>query len=365
MPPLLASIQVHLENVNTLPISIAVSIFYSSCVVYFVFSNLVRHRARTSLPHIPSVGGSEFLASYRTAFKFMFDANSVIQSGYEKHKNRAFKLPYTLGEETLRNTHHLGFVENAMNKQLSQILPSIADETKKAFADNISARVTGTEWTPIRATDAVQNIVCRAVNRAFVGDVLCRNENYSNINMQFTRHVVFGAVFINFFPGPLKRIARPAFIQISGLRKRMARHLKPLIQARSKAPERKNDMLIWLMESASPEERYSADALALRILNVNFTFTHALLYLASKPEYLHPLRQELGRFLASAELKCTLSHVILEYDVKMAVEGVRPPDDWFGPMCTPSVNAEVLSPALVHGNEQSTFLIISLSRSVL
>ncbi|KAJ7693905.1 cytochrome P450 [Mycena rosella] len=339
---------------------------------------------------------------------------------------------YTLGTETLRNTYHLGVIKNAMNKQLGSIVPDISDETTKAFGDIIGARVTDD-----RSLDS---------DSLFSG----RNEDYCKINKLFTKHVVFGAVFINFFPGPLKKIAGAMFTRISGLQKRMAHHIEPLIQARSKEVERKDDMLTWLIEAAPVEDKNSAEALALRILN---TFTHALLHLASKPEYLQPLRQELeeqfgdsldvtthqletfdkclkldsflkesqrlsglgaygtmipvgaivgtippaihaderyyknadtfdgfrfslnrgsndaeqsdaslrltglgntylsfgggrhacpGRFLASVELKCMLSHVIAQYDVKMAEDGVRPPDDWFGPMCTPSAKAEVL-----------------------
>ncbi|KAJ7123072.1 cytochrome P450 [Mycena epipterygia] len=502
---LLTTIQMEISHMGT-----AVLLFPLTFVLY----HWARKSNRGSLDHIPSAGGRGILSAYVTAFKFMVDAGSVLQSGYENYTNGVFKIPqidrwivivtgsdmldalrsapenilsmeaamtdllsadYTLGMETLRNTYHLGVIKNAMNKQLGILVPEIADETTKAFGDIIGARVANKAWTPIRVNDAVTDIVCRAVNRAFVGQVLCRNEDYCQINKLFTKHVVFGAVFINFFPGPLKKVAGAAFTQISGLRKRMARHIGPLMQARSKGSERKDDMLTWLVEAAPVEERNSADALALRILNVNFmalhstsmTFTHALLHLASKPEYLEPLRQELeeqfgnsldvtthqletfdkcwkldsflkesqrlsglgafsmprkalvpfqfpdgtmipagaivgtippaihadehyyknaatfdgfrfssqretknteqsdanlrltglgntylsfgggrhacpGRFLASVELKCMLTHLILEYDVKMADEGVRPPDDWFGPMCTPSAKAEVL-----------------------
>ncbi|KAF7374692.1 Ent-kaurene oxidase [Mycena sanguinolenta] len=266
----------------------------------------------------------------------------VLQQGYEQYRNGAFKIPqmdrwivlvsgnemldalrgapehilsmeaamtdllsadYTLGTETLRDTYHLGVIKHAMNKQLGSVVPAIADETKKAFDEIIGKRVEKdpTQWTSIRVNEAITDIVCRAVNRAFVGAALCRNEDYLEINKLFTKHVIFGAVFINFFPGPLKNVAGAAFTRISGLRKRMAQHIGPLIKARSKDSDRKNDMLTWLMEAAPAHEANSADALALRILNVNFmalhstamTFIHALLHLASKPEYLQPLRQEL------------------------------------------------------------------------
>ena len=46
--------------------------------------------------------------------------------------------------------------------------------------------------------------------------------------------------------------------------------------------------------------------------------------------------------MAALELKTMLALVLLRYDVKMAQEGVRPKDDWYGPASMPSNSAEVL-----------------------
>ncbi|KAJ7170740.1 cytochrome P450 [Mycena crocata] len=49
-----------------------------------------------------------------------------------------------------------------------------------------------------------------------------------------------------------------------------------------------------------------------------------------------------GRFFASLELKCLMSYLVLHYDVKTTVEGVRPPDEWFGPTSHPARNVDIL-----------------------
>ncbi|KAJ7756492.1 cytochrome P450 [Mycena maculata] len=49
-----------------------------------------------------------------------------------------------------------------------------------------------------------------------------------------------------------------------------------------------------------------------------------------------------GRFFASLELKCLMAYLVLNYDVKTPIEGVRPADEWFGPMSNPARNAEIL-----------------------
>ena len=43
-----------------------------------------------------------------------------------------------------------------------------------------------------------------------------------------------------------------------------------------------------------------------------------------------------GRFFAALELKCMLALTLLKYDVRMAEEGVRPADEWYGLASVPS-----------------------------
>jgi cytochrome P450 len=49
-----------------------------------------------------------------------------------------------------------------------------------------------------------------------------------------------------------------------------------------------------------------------------------------------------GRFFAANELKAMLAHLVLNYDVKLENEGVRPTDVWYGPACVPNQTAEVM-----------------------
>ena len=49
-----------------------------------------------------------------------------------------------------------------------------------------------------------------------------------------------------------------------------------------------------------------------------------------------------GRYFAACVLKLILAHIVMTYDVKMEIEGVRPPDTWFLETCVPNPNANVL-----------------------
>ena len=43
-----------------------------------------------------------------------------------------------------------------------------------------------------------------------------------------------------------------------------------------------------------------------------------------------------GRYFAACKLRIMLAHIVLNYDVKMENEGVRPPDVWLASSCTMS-----------------------------
>ncbi|KZO94408.1 cytochrome P450 [Calocera viscosa TUFC12733] len=49
-----------------------------------------------------------------------------------------------------------------------------------------------------------------------------------------------------------------------------------------------------------------------------------------------------GRHFASLEMKAMIAHIVLNYDVKLPRDGVRPKDIWFGASCIPNQTAAVL-----------------------
>jgi cytochrome P450 len=49
-----------------------------------------------------------------------------------------------------------------------------------------------------------------------------------------------------------------------------------------------------------------------------------------------------GRFFATLELKVMMAHLVLNYDIKLENEGIRPPNMWFASACVPNQKAKVL-----------------------
>jgi len=156
-------------------------------------------------------------------------------------------------------------------------------------------------------------IVSRTSNRIFVGPPKCRDPEYMALNVQFTIDVVLGFQIINLFPPFLKPLAGRWFTNVPKAIRTGIRHLGPMIEERqqkideygSDYPDKPNDMLAWLMDQATGTER-SVRHLTLRILALNFaaihtssmSFTHALFHLASRPEYIQPIREEVESVVA-------------------------------------------------------------------
>ncbi|KAI0337447.1 cytochrome P450 [Trametopsis cervina] len=486
---------------------------------------------KLSLDHIPTVGSPNGLLSYLTAFRYLVKANVVIQEGYSKYKGRIFKVPqmsdwllivtgdelveelrsapenvlsmeaamadilqsdYTLGPTLKEDTYHIGVLRSAMNKNLANVLPDVVDELDIGFGDVFDAKLEPEGWTPLKVVDMALRLVVRSSNRAFVGLPTCRIDEFCAVNTQFAVNVMIGSFFINTFPEFLKPTVGSLFTSVSGHQRKVLKYLGPIIDERKAKlaeygpdyPDKPNDFLSWLIDSAPRNHHFETENLALRMLIMNFvalhttamSFVHALYNLAAMPEYADPLREEIeaqlgsdmskwtkdafakcwkldsflkesqrlnglgalslprkalktytfrdgtvipegatlsatqtavhydstyyenagqfdgfrfyrqrvsaageregeelaeenkeedwrnrltgtgvgylafgggrhvcpGRFFAALELKTMLAIVLLRYDVKMAKEGVRPEDQWFGPACIPSNSAEVL-----------------------
>lgn len=60
------------------------------------------------------------------------------------------------------------------------------------------------------------------------------------------------------------------------------------------------------------------------------------------PEWHLPVNGSPGRFFAAIEMKTMMAHLILNYDIKMEKEGVRPPNGMNFLSCPPDVTARVM-----------------------
>ncbi|KAF7370033.1 hypothetical protein MSAN_00633300 [Mycena sanguinolenta] len=69
-----------------------------------------------------------------------------------------------------------------------------------------------------------------------------------------------------------------------------------------------------------------------------------------------------GRFLAATELKTMLAHLVINYDLRAEIEGVRPPDDVFGIVIVPNGRAkpQYISPPGIPGPDMTLLSLAKL-----
>jgi len=299
------------------------------------------------LKHIPSVTSELPLLSYLGTFQFLTNSSDMINKGVKRWPGAVFRVPdlfrwnliatgskhleelykapenllssmkaidellqidYTLGVNIRENTYHVPIVRLQLTQALPVLVPEVYDEVVMAFNEFIPITE---EWQSVRVMDTMMKVVCRASNRIFVGLPLCRNSDFVDLNVQFTIDVVKTAFILQMVPTFLKPIVNSLISNTSRRVDDGVRHLAPIIQARRQEREQKEnekplDLLTWLMDEAKGEETTDRN-LSLRILTVNFaaihtssmTFVHAFYYLATFPEYMQPLREEVEEVVKS------------------------------------------------------------------
>ncbi|KIJ21932.1 hypothetical protein PAXINDRAFT_165267 [Paxillus involutus ATCC 200175] len=298
----------------------------------------------SKLDDIPAVGPSGHLSSYYGAAKFILHARTMIQDGYDLHNNKFFKVPmmdrwmvvmsgpklveefrkipddklsfdhamqdllqvkYTFGLEAQTNPYHVTAIQGQLKRKFATLFPCVHDEIRKSFDEILPQKEAG--WVSVPAYSAVMKATCRTSNRIFVGHPICQSTEFADVQSKFALQVVLRASLVNFFPKLMHPIIGRVLTNTPSSLSHCEDLLKPIVEERLKdmndygdnSPNLPDDMITWLLQVSKPEDR-NLRSVCLRILVLNFaslhttaqSFTQALLNLASHPEYLEPLREE-------------------------------------------------------------------------
>ncbi|KAF8697276.1 hypothetical protein AX14_001384, partial [Amanita brunnescens Koide BX004] len=328
------------KGVMRTPVSTEMQTFAAIVLAAFVYyastfyKNIVNN---FKLMSIPTVGTSNPLTSYIGAYRSQKHAMEFVQEGYHKYRGSVFKVPTMTNwmivasgpdkvEEIRRAPDGVlsmrdglegssfiremiasaaQVVRAPLTRNIEVRFPDVRNEIIAAFSDHIPAR--SDEWIKITAYPTIMDIVCRASNRMLVGLPLCRDPDYLELNKRFTIDLIKASYIINMVPPILYPVIMP-FLNVTNGVKRGMRHIGPLVKEREEQEarygkewaERPNDALSWLVEVSKGKERTLQEITKL-ILFINFaaihtttmTVTHSLYNLATYPEYVQPLREEI------------------------------------------------------------------------
>ncbi|KAJ6511236.1 cytochrome P450 [Mycena vulgaris] len=330
---------------NPLLILSAVAAITISCIATALYG-------RPNVSRVAAVGSTGLLSSYIDAFRFLANATSMVQQGYDKYPASVFRVPllsrwdlvvggakliaemglaseaelssmeavhetvqtdYTMGIDMRVNTFHLAAIRSGSTKNLAARFPDVHDEIACAFEDIFALE--GTEWKLAPVLGNTIDIIARSTNRLFIGLPYCRNIEYLKFSVQNTVDIMVAAQVIGMLPVALRPILAPLISRRKRNLKIAIGYLGPLVEeriamAQNHGPDwegKPNDLISWLLEAAAPEQR-TVPSIVTRVLSLNMaaihttslTFTHALYDLAAFPEYVPSMREEAARAVRDA-----------------------------------------------------------------
>ncbi|TAQ88952.1 hypothetical protein B7494_g2745 [Chlorociboria aeruginascens] len=212
------------------------------------------------------------------------------------------------------NDGHIGItsVKIDLTRNISKTLEVLQDEMTYAADQNICGEP---QWVTITLYTQLLRVVALLSGRVFVGMPLCRDEEWIAATINYTVDVFLTVLNLAKIPGWYRPLVAPLDPQYQALKKHMknaARMVKPVIAKRledMKAPGfvKPADMIQWSIDNAAPFGK-SADMefqggiqLSVSMAAIHTTTIHVtnVLYdLASRPEYIAPLREEISVILA-------------------------------------------------------------------
>ncbi|KAF9453721.1 cytochrome P450 [Macrolepiota fuliginosa MF-IS2] len=295
---------------------------------------------KSPLNAIPTVGYSGVLTSYITAFKWLANGTALLQEGYDKYPNTPFKVAavskwvvvlsgkqhvdeirkapeevlslagaakellqtkYTFGPVDA-HPHHRITIRSGVTRNITSKFEEIKDEIVDSFNGYIPL---SEDWVTVPAYETHMHIICRTINRYFVGAPLCRDPGYQELQENFTLDAFLGATIINWFPEILKPFVGRYMTTVPKRIKQAKKYLSPIIEERIAQYEQygrcdHNDAISWLLDTATEDYHRTVHDIVARVLLLNFTaihtttiaFTQAIYDLAIHPEYIEEMHRE-------------------------------------------------------------------------
>lgn len=168
-------------------------------------------------------------------------------------------------------------------------------------------------WAPINSYEVFLRIVARVGARIFIGEDLCRDEEWLQTSIDYTKDIFMTIALLRPLPGFLHPIVGRLLPSSRRLTRQLAyindEFLGPIIEKRQRlanelgsAYEKPDDFMQWMIDLAKNDREAHPHNLAQRLLGITsmavvhtsaMTLTHALYDLLVMPEFLAPMQEEI------------------------------------------------------------------------
>lgn len=190
------------------------------------------------------------------------------------------------------------------------ITQAISDET--TYALGILLPDVTKEWTSITWMPFATDLVSRISAKVFLGEPLCRNNDWLHISVMYTVNSFNAARTLRSWPPflrPLVHLLKPEFKELQKQLADARRIINPEVEKRKRArreaiaagqkPSKAADAIEWMLEQAKDQDYDVAMGqvmLAIAAIHTTSGMLSALLWhLAAAPEYIDELRKEIAQ----------------------------------------------------------------------
>ncbi|KAJ5190089.1 hypothetical protein N7491_007868 [Penicillium cf. griseofulvum] len=195
-------------------------------------------------------------------------------------------------------------IRSDLTRHLEQNLENFQEEVVYAYDKYVGECP---DWTPKPLYDTVLGIVCLLSSRVFVGLPLSRDEDWIRVSTQYAMDAGHEAHSLSAYPPILRPLMAPFILKRMKQHRAIARRmLQPVLDRILKVPTadtesdmQNGDLMRYILRHYTSEpsmELLARDQLAASFVAMHTTticITQALFDLASRPEYIPPLREEL------------------------------------------------------------------------
>ncbi|KAH6956090.1 cytochrome P450 monooxygenase [Fusarium avenaceum] len=202
-----------------------------------------------------------------------------------------------------------------LTKHLTAVIEPLSRESTLAVSLNFGE---STEWREIHLKPAILDIIARISSRIYLGDQLCRNEEWLNITKTYTTNFYIASTNLRMFPPSIRFLAHwflPECRKLRHERKKAIKIITPLIKRRRELRQaaieagdpipKFDDALDWSEQEAEVTGS-SFDPvifqLTLSLLAIHTTYDllqQTMIDLGRNPQYIEPLRREAIELLAA------------------------------------------------------------------
>lgn len=294
--------------------------FKAACV-------LARTLYRDQACLVPMLGTRPMVLLPAKNTKFVIDNPENVLSLHESAMD-SLQSDYTMGERLIREPVHHPLITTTLTNQTGNLIPDLAEETENSL-DELWGTKTG-EWREVCVYTSLQKSIGRVTNRIFVGKPVCRDPALLKQGIALAMDIPLSSQLLRLFPEFIRPLVAPIVMIPNRMHQRaFFKVLRPTIEQRLREyderhqdPEKNkalgpepNDFLQWLINQAKEMGDpwlWKPSTLALRVQVLNFASIHtssfaitgAILDLvASKPEYIEELREEISTVLAAHDGK--------------------------------------------------------------